>query len=163
MDASELFYTYDGVQYPHYLKSGNAARFIEPVALEICQGVGLDVGAGKWPLVGAIPIELKDGGDAYNLPDGTYDYIFSSHCLEHLHDPVKALLHWKTRIKPGGVLFLYLPHPEMVYWRPTRNRKHLHSWQPEEMVQIMLDVGFSNIIHSQRDMEWSFACFGVKG
>src|SRR5206468_3266285 len=109
---------YRGELFPSYLKSGNAVQFIAPTAKKFCQGRGLDVGAGPWPLEGAQPVELRDGGDAMNLPSGEFDYVFSSHCLEHLANPVAAIEHWKTRLKPGCVLFLYLPHPDMRYWRP---------------------------------------------
>lgn len=153
-------YTYDGALFPEYLKTGNACQFIAPVAAHFCKGRGLDIGCGKWPLPGAVPIELKDGGDAMNLPEGVYDYAFSSHCLEHLTNPIAALEHWKSRLTEGGVLFLYLPHPDMSYWRPQRCRKHLHSWYPKDMAQILRDLGFKSVIHSERDMAWSFCVVG---
>ena len=154
---NDMTYLYDGALFPTYLKHGNAMQFFAPFAAYFCKGEGLDVGCGKWPLPGAIPIELKDGGDALALPHGPFDYIASSHCLEHLIDPVAALEHWKTRLRPGGVLALYLPHPSMTYWRPSRCKKHLHSWTPEDMVAIIRDLGFSHILASERDLAWSFA------
>ena len=153
-------YTYKGKLYPDYLKGGNASQFIIPVAKYFCHGVGLDIGAGKWPLPGSIPIDVDTAHNAYSLPEGLYDYIFSSHCLEHLADPISALEYWKTKIRKGGVLFLYLPHPEMEYWLPQNNRKHLHSWYPEDMVKIINDLGFTDVIYSERDLEWSFAVVG---
>lgn len=161
-----MIYTYKGKIYPDYLKNGNAQSFIAPVAKQFCVGKGLDVGAGAWPLEGAVPIELRDGGDAMNLPRnpdtacGTWDYVFSSHCLEHLENPIKALLHWKSMIKPIGCLYLYLPHPDMEYWLPQNNPKHLHSWSPDEIVKILEDLGFKNILHSERDMAWGFSVVG---
>jgi SAM-dependent methyltransferase len=95
------------------------------------------------------------------LPEGEFDYVFSSHCLEHLVDPVKALEHWKTRLKKGGVLFLYLPHPDMKYWLPQNCRKHLHSWAPEVMAELVRDLGFENVIHSQRDIAFGFTVIGI--
>lgn len=97
------------------------------------------------------------------LPEGEFDFIFSSHCLEHLDNPVAALEHWKTRLKPGGVLFLYLPSPQMEYWRPQHCRKHLHQWQPVDMAQLVSDLGFVDVIHSERDLFWSFAVVGFNG
>lgn len=120
------------------------------------------MGCGDWPLPGAMPVELKSGQDAMTFDQRELDYCFSSHALEHLTDPIGALLHWKDALKPGGVLFLYLPHPSMRYWNPTRNRKHLHIWMPEEMVKIVSDLGFVDVIHSERDLAWSFACVGFK-
>lgn len=156
-------FIYRGETFPEYLRHGNACRFIAPAALEFCKGSGFDVGCGDWPLEGAIPIDLKRGGDAMALPDGPpADYIFSSHCLEHLPDPIGALEHWRWRLRRGGVLFLYLPHPDMIYWRPQHCRKHLHTWTPEQMAEIVADLGFEKVIHSERDMAWSFSVVGQK-
>lgn len=158
-----MIFEYRGQLYPDYLKTGNACQFVAPTALQFCQGRGLDVGAGRWPLSGAIPVELRDGGDAMELPAGPFDFVFSSHCLEHLANPIAALEHWKTRLRAGGVLFLYLPHPEMTYWLPQHCRKHLHSWAPAAMAQILRDLGFVNVIHSERDLAWGFSVVGFNG
>ncbi len=158
-----MLFEYKGELYPEYLKHGNGCQFITPTALQFCKGVGLDVGAGKWPLPGAIPHDSQGKLDAMELPHGQFDYIFSSHCLEHLHNPIAALEHWKTRLKPGGVLFLYLPAPEMEYWQPQNCRKHLHTWTPAQMAQIVRDLGYVDVIHGERDLAWSFAVVGYRG
>lgn len=156
-------FRYRGELYPEYLKHGNACQFIAPTALQFCQGTGLDVGAGKWPLPGATPVDGSDGvSDAMALPEGRFDYIFSSHCLEHLVNPVFALDHWKTRLKAGGVLFLYLPHPDMAYWRPQNCRKHMHLFWPDDTARMLADLGFVDVIHGERDLAWSFAVVGWK-
>ena len=155
-------FEYRGSLYPDYIRNGNACQFIAPTALQFCKGQGLDVGAGRWPLPGAQPIDVAHGGDAMAIPDGQWDFVFSSHCLEHLPNPVAALEHWKSRIKPGGVLFLYLPHPAMRYWRPQFCRKHLHVFHPEDVADMLRDLGFVNVLHGERDLAWSFAVVGFK-
>lgn len=157
-----MIFEYRGRIYPSYLRDGNACRFVAPIAEHFCRGHGLDVGAGRWPLPGAIPVELQQGGDAMNLPAGEFDYVFSSHCLEHLPNPVAALEHWRSRLKPGGVLCLYLPHPDMTYWLPQHCRKHLHSWAPRQMAYIVEDLGFVNVLRSERDLAWGFSVVGFK-
>lgn len=157
-----MFFEYKGGKYPEYLKHGNGCQFIAATASHFCQGIGLDIGAGKWPLPGAKPVDLLFDDDAMNLPAGEFDYVFSSHCLEHIPDPVAALEHWKGRLKRGGVLFLYLPSPEMKYWLPQNCRKHLHSWTPQAMAEIVSDLGFVDVIHGERDLAWSFAVVGIK-
>lgn len=161
---NELLYEYEGSLYPDYLKRGNAMQFIKPFAAQFCVGRGVDVGCGRWPLSGAIPVDLSRGGDAMHLPkreDG-WDFVFSSHCLEHLVDPIGALEHWRECLKPGGVLLLYLPSSAMRYWHTTRNRKHLHEWEPSQMARIVRDLGFRDVIHSERDLAWSFAVVGFR-
>jgi len=161
--AEGFVFEYRGELYPDYLRRGNASRFAVPFARLFCTGKGIDVGAGRWPFPGAIPHDLADGKEATDIPMGDWDYIFSSHCLEHLPNPIAALEHWKSRLPPGGVLFLYLPHPDMVYWRPQNCRKHLHIWSPKEMAEIVSSIGFEGVIHSERDLAWSFAVVGWKG
>lgn len=156
-----MIFEYKGSLYPEFIRHGNAAQYIKPVAEKFCIGNGLDIGCGDWPLSWAMPIEKRYGGDAMALPEGEFDYVFSSHCLEHLVDPVKALEHWKTRLKKGGVLFLYLPHPDMKYWLPQNCRKHLHSWTPEVMAEMVRDLGFEKVIHSQRDIAFGFTVIGI--
>lgn len=153
-------FQYKGTMYPDYIRRGNAMQFIAPTALQYCHGRGLDIGCSKWPLPGAEPAELTQGNDGNDLPEGEWDYIFSSHCLEHLVNPVAALEHWKTRLRHGGTLFLYLPHPDMAYWQPQNCRKHLHTWQPAQMAEILRDLGFFGVIHGDRDLAWSFAVVG---
>lgn len=160
---NDLLFEYKGELYPDYLKRGNACRFILPTALEFCKGRGFDVGAGRWPLPGAIPVDIGHGVDAYHLPEGDdLDFVFSSHCLEHLADPVRALQGWRDRLRPGGCLFLYLPHPAMRYWNPQHCRKHLHLFHPEDVAQMLRDLGFVDVIHGERDLAWSFAVVGFK-
>jgi len=158
---SDLF-EYRGELYPEYLRGGNACQFIAPTAAHFCKGRGLDIGASRWPLPGSEPVELTQGRDGNGLPEGAWDFIFSSHCLEHLTNPIAALEHWQTRLQAGGTLFLYLPHPDMVYWRPQHCRKHLHAWAPAQMAQILRDLGYVDVIHGERDLAWSFAVVGFR-
>ena len=61
------------------------------------------------------------------LPDGAYDFVLSSHMLEHSANPLKALREWLRLLKPGGTLFLVLPHREGTFdhRRPVTPLQHL--------------------------------------
>jgi len=149
--------------YPNYIKNGNACYFIKPFAEQFCKGKGLDIGGfADWTFPGAKPINIviNDEYDAYNLPDEKYDYIFSSHTLEHLPNYIKALEYWKNHLKEDGVLFLYLPHGDMEYWNPQNNRKHYHLFYPNQIKKVLNDLGFKNVINSERDLYWGFAVVG---
>ena len=52
---------YKGKFYPDYLTVGGAGHAIFREALNLCQGQGIDVGAGLWPLSGAIPVDVWRG------------------------------------------------------------------------------------------------------
>lgn len=127
--------------YPAFQTNGNAARFCMPFAVEVCKGFGLDIGCNRaeWSLPGSVLIDplIDPTHDAMNLPNIAVDYVFSSHCLEHLPNWVDALDHWTDRIRSGGTLFLYLPDESQVYWRPYHNRKHIHQFRPEMLRDYM--------------------------
>jgi predicted SAM-dependent methyltransferase len=51
---------------------------------------------------------------AFDLPadDASLDFIFASHVLEHLVNPLGHLEHWMKKLKPGGKVIGILPHCE---------------------------------------------------
>jgi SAM-dependent methyltransferase len=51
-----------------------------------------------------------DASDLSCIADDSYDFVLSSHNLEHFANPVKALYEWKRVIRPGGGLILLLPN-----------------------------------------------------
>jgi SAM-dependent methyltransferase len=158
--------TYKGRDYPHFQAEGNASQFAIPFAKHFCKGYGIDVGCNRqeWCFPGAIGVDLnfKDGNTAYSFEYKDLDYVYSSHCLEHLPDWVTALDYWTANLKPGGVLFLYLPHYNQEYWRPFNNRKHIHMFSAESIRDYMIDRGYINVFHSDRDMNDSFMIVGEK-
>ena len=153
-------------EYPVFQTNGNAARFIMPFAQEVCKGKGLDIGCGKedWSLPGSIPIDIEftDKWHATLLPNYKYDYVFSSHCLEHLMDWVKVLDYWATRIKKNGVLFLYLPDYSQEYWRPWNNTKHVNILKPEYIRDYLEHNKWKKIMVSGVDLYNSFAVCAQK-
>jgi SAM-dependent methyltransferase len=58
---------------------------------------------------------IADGSDLLSVPDKSYDFVLSSHNLEHFANPVKALKEWKRVTRPGGALVLVLPHYHMTF------------------------------------------------
>lgn len=52
---------------------------------------------------------INDAVNITNVGDAAYDFIFSSHCLEHIANPIKALKEWLRIIKTGGHVILILP------------------------------------------------------
>jgi SAM-dependent methyltransferase len=140
--------THNGKRYPAFQSTGNAARWIQPFALELCRGDGIDVGCNRkeWALESAcwaIDPEITPEYSAMNLPNAPFtslgwDFIFSSHMLEHYQGSwVDVLEYWHSKLKQGGVLFLYLPGPGQSYWKSWSNRKHVHNFTPEIFREYM--------------------------
>jgi SAM-dependent methyltransferase len=90
---------------------------------------------------------------AHRLPfaDSSLDFVLTSHLLEHIADPIAALVEWRRVLRPGGLLFLRVPdhrgefdrmrtrttldHVVQDYTEPlasesrrTRDRAHYHEW-----------------------------------
>lgn len=102
-------------------------------------GRGIDIGCGPDPLAGHTwphaqirNWDLPDG-DATVLPGiepESFDFVYSSHCLEHLHAPATALRRWWEVLRPGGYLIVVVPDFAMYergQW-PSRQDGHLSRW-----------------------------------
>ena len=161
---------FKGKVFPKFQAEGFASRFAFPYAMNVCKGNGVDVGCGKveWCFPGATPIDFTIGYEfhAHNLPFLDYDYIFSSHLLEHLKEPWEALDHWHDCLKVGGVIFLYLPDVTSEkgneYHLPWNNKKHKTIIEPNHIYRYLRDKGYKNIFLSGTDLNSSFMIFGEK-
>lgn len=57
---------------------------------------------------------------------GTYDVIWASHVLEHLHYPIKTLENLKKKLNPGGIFYITLPDP--FFFNPNNPSSFAHWW-----------------------------------
>jgi len=152
--------------YPKFQSEGNAAQFAIPYARHVCKGDGVDIGCmnEEWAFPGAKLIDpiLPEGYHATSFPYENLDYIFSSHCLEHIPYWSDVMDYWYSKLKIGGVLFLYLPDYSQEYWRPWNNRKHANILSPTIIEDYMKDRGYINIFKSGIDLNNAFMIFGEK-
>jgi SAM-dependent methyltransferase len=61
------------------------------------------------------------------IPSGNYDLVISSHVLEHIANPIKALREWLRVLKERGILILLLPQKDRTFdhRRPVTTLAHL--------------------------------------
>ncbi|MFM8701172.1 MAG: class I SAM-dependent methyltransferase [Hyphomicrobiales bacterium] len=52
---------------------------------------------------------IADATDLSEIGSEAYDFVLSSNCLEHVANPIKALLEWRRVLRPDGILVLVLP------------------------------------------------------
>lgn len=69
---------------------------------------------------------ILDAGDLSKIADSSYDFILSSHMLEHTANPLKLIFEWKRMLKNSGILLLVLPHKDNTFdhRRPLTTLQH---------------------------------------
>ena len=130
--------------YPYFQALGNASQFSIPYAKHYCKGIGYDIGFCKeeWKFPGAIGIDLSldNGYHADNLPEEQVDYIYSSHCLEHVDNWVNTLELWLTKLNTNGILFLYLPDFSQVSSKVLNCSGLFNTWQPADHLSMIVEI-----------------------
>lgn len=139
--------------------------------------IKLNLGCCDLPLEGYINIDESDSphikadlkADALNLSShfepNTVDEIFTAHLLEHLTptQAEEAIVHWKSLLKPGGVLaivtpdFHYLaksyleggiPLDEMTnlyVFSYVQESLHRSLWDQANLFQLLMRHGFKDL------------------
>ncbi len=82
----------------------------------ILRGKGIDIGCGADPVTPDARRFDLEHGDANKISQHVkeqFDFVFSSHCLEHMHDAQDALREWFQLVKPGGYLFFIVPDEDL--------------------------------------------------
>jgi SAM-dependent methyltransferase len=94
---------------------------------------------------------ILEQSDIMSLVPGkdAFDYIVLLHVLEHMPDPHTVLVHCIQLLKPGGLLFLELPHspePEEVDQKTLDfylTTTHLYNYRPRSFAQRIEQAGFT--------------------
>lgn len=143
------------------------------------RGRGLDVGAGTFKVLPhAISVDnghheafghhikpdvkISDAQDLGVFGTQSMDFVYSSHLLEHLREPKKALAEWWRVLKVKGFLILYLPHDEFYpkCGEEGANPDHKHNLNETVVEEWMKEVNAGwDLIECQRrndDDEYSF-------
>jgi SAM-dependent methyltransferase len=127
-------------------------KFFGEIERKILSGDGIDIGCGDDPVVENVAkFDLKDGDANFitKYVDKKFDYVFSCHCLEHMHNPYEALKEWWEIVKPGGYLIVVVPDEDLYeqgYFPSLFNEDHKatftiskrESWSPKS--HNMLDL-----------------------
>jgi SAM-dependent methyltransferase len=106
-------------------------------------GKGIDIGSGNdslslysefFPLMSECRSWDLEDGDAQmmaSVPDEHFDFVHSSHCLEHMYDPHEAIHNWLRILKPGGYLICLVPDEDLYeqgVFPSTFNPDHKHTF-----------------------------------
>lgn len=106
-------------------------------------GHGVDIGSGPdslaqygefFPLMKSCRNWDMPDGDAElmeSVADNHFDFVHSSHCLEHMRDAHNALKNWLRILKPGGHLVCIIPDEDLYeqgVFPSTFNQDHKHTF-----------------------------------
>jgi SAM-dependent methyltransferase len=58
---------------------------------------------------------ISEGTKLRNIDDAAYDFVLSSHSLEHSANALRAVQEWKRVLKPGGVLLVIVPNKDVTF------------------------------------------------
>lgn len=91
---------------------------------------------------------VSEATDLGQISTERYDFLLSSNCLEHVANPLKALMEWRRVIKPGGALVLVLPNKKSNFdhRRPVTQFAHL-------LEDFTNDVGEDDLTHLEEILE----------
>jgi SAM-dependent methyltransferase len=115
-------------------------RSKDPFWNDVFVGDGLDVGSGndpfkkEWfPAVKSVrTFDIADGDAQYlarAFRPGSFDFVHSSNCLEHLRCPWEAVLGWMHVLKPGGHMVFTVPDEDLYEQGVFPSRWNVdHKW-----------------------------------
>jgi len=141
----------------HYRKINGYAAFIK--------GDGIDIGCGDdclspsmFPgILSVLPYDQLTGGDANTCADiggNQFDFVYSSHCLEHMHDPGVAIRNWIRICKSSGHVVVCVPH-ELFYekcrWPSMFNGDHKTSWTLEWKSDLPKSIHTPDFLRNLKD------------
>jgi len=70
---------------------------------------------------------ITDATDLSPIASDVYDFLLSSHTLEHVANPIKALSEWIRVVKTDGLFLIVLPEKHFTFdrYRPTTPLEHM--------------------------------------
>lgn len=140
--------------------------------IEYTKGVGVDIGCGLNKIHStAIGIDKRMSPSDFGYPfgaqiralgdklpwfeDNSLDFVFSSHCLEHMTDPLSALREWHRVLKIEGFLVLILPRKDRYpqVGSPGANKDHKQDFLPQDIINMLRKVGDFQIVQKDTLVE----------
>jgi len=120
----------------------------------------IDIGAGDDLVCTWAERFDQEDGDANHITNyrqvNSYDTVHSSHCLEHLNDPVEGLRNWLRVIRDGGYLVITVPDEDLYeqsVFPSSFNKDHkwtftifkTHSWSSRSLnlIDVVRSLGAS--------------------
>ena len=141
-------------------------------AFELCRGAGVEVGAVNCPfdvdadvqymdqhdsnsvmamhandpnVAAVLPVSFVASRPPYRfLADRSFDFVIASHVVEHLANPLASIGEFVRVVRPGGIVYLVVPHKDYCFDRdrPTTPVQHLTA----EYFAGVIDISFEHCL-----------------
>lgn len=144
--------------------------------------VGIDFGGYMGPIGGFTKI-IDPAIDTWldDIEDNSLDYVFTSHCLEHIKTIKAQVRMMYEKIKNGGKLIILVPSYKKEVWRAYYAPDHIHTFMlvgdslqhyhspsdakyKEDLLEIdtiLINEGFKIII-AKHVRKWCIFIYGEK-
>lgn len=96
---------------------------------------------------------IRDAVRLKNIESGTYDFILSSHNLEHIANPFAALYEWMRVLKDHASLIVILPHKDATFDHRRRVTRLSHLMDDYENSIVEHDLTHLPEILKLHDLE----------
>jgi SAM-dependent methyltransferase len=144
----------NSIENPGYVAFLN--RVIQPMLLYLDRGMsGLDYGCGPGPTLSLL---LKRHGIACDDYDPLfadrvlqppYDFVFSTECFEHFHNPEVEIRRIASLLRPGGLLGIMTERwttlEQFANWYYTRDPTHVCFYQTSTLDFVCRRYGFTPV------------------
>jgi SAM-dependent methyltransferase len=90
-----------------------------------------------------------------DFPPESFEVITASDVLEHLADAPRALAAWRTLLRPGGTVIIFVPAFQFLWSGHDEVNQHFHRYRAGELAALARAAGFE----VQRRGYWNFFLF----
>ncbi|MDR0347995.1 MAG: class I SAM-dependent methyltransferase [Tannerella sp.] len=88
---------------------------------------------------------VKKGFKVYtsidDVPDESFDFIYSFNVLEHIADDHEALVLWRNKLKRGGELLVYVPAFHILFSSMDRKVCHFRRYRRKSLTAKIKNAG----------------------
>ncbi len=94
-----------------------------------------------------------DATHLHSLQDESFDIVMSSHVLEHIANPIKAIKEWQRVLRPSGFILLILPYPTHIFDRYREITRFEHLLEDFHLDTAETDLSHLPEILQKHDLE----------
>lgn len=101
-----------------------------------------------------VEVDIVDNGEALgSIPNSSLDFIIANHFIEHCEDPISTVIHFFSKLRPDGVVYMAVPDKRFTFdrQRECTTLDHLRN--------DFLDGG----LNSRKTHYWEFARYCLLG